>query len=387
MNKPFRLLLVTLLFISCNHESSIMEITEVDTFLKSYVDNNKAPSVQYIIFDKDNVIHRFNYGLANIGGNVPTSNNITYAGFSVTKTFTALAILQLAEKGKLNIDEKVKKYLFDFKYSSDITIRQLLTHSAGIPNPLPLKWVHLPEESQSFDRGAFFASVFNGNNKTKLKPNEKFTYSNLGYFILGQVVEEISGVSYEEYIRAFIFHPMELSESELDFQIADAKLHAKGYQKKFSFMNLALGFLMDKSKYVDKTEGKWTSFRNMYVNGPSYGGLIGTSNGFMRYIQELLKPDCILLSREYKKMLFQENFTNSNDDTGMCLSWFKGSLNNNTFYAHSGGGAGYYCEVRLYPELGVGSVVMFNRTGTKREHFLDKLDKYYVNKFATNFAQ
>ncbi|MCP4977264.1 MAG: beta-lactamase family protein [Maribacter sp.] len=346
-----------------------MDIKAVDEILKSYIDNKKAPSVQYIIFNKDSVIHRFDYGLAKIESQVRTDSNTTYSGFSVTKTFTALAILQLAEKGKLSIDDKAIKYLSDFPYTSNITIRQLLTHTAGIPNPLPLKWVHLPEESLSFDRNSFFKEIIAENNKAKSVPNEKFAYSNLGYFILGQVIEQVSGVSYEDYIREKIIHSLGINKNELDFVIYNNDLHAKGYQKKFTFMNFMLGFLMDKSKYVERSEGKWISFKNMLVNGPSYGGLIGTSNSFMRYIQELLKPDCILLSEEYKRMLFSENLTNSKQETGMCFSWFKGQLNNNIYYYHSGGGAGYYCEIRVYPELGIGSVLMFNRTGVKREHF------------------
>jgi len=373
------LLLSALTFISCNRNSINMDINAVDTFLKSYVENNKAPSVQYIIFNKDSVIHRFNHGFAKIESQIRTGNNTTYAGFSITKTFTTIAILQLAEKKKLNIDDEIQNYLTDIPYSPDITIHHLLTHTSGIPNPLPLKWVHLPKESQSFNRNSFFKQIFNENNKTKSNPNEKFVYSNLGYFILGQVIEEISGLSYENYIRENIIRPLNINKAELDFLINDENLNATGYQKKFSLMNLILGFMIDKSKYVDKTEGKWLSFKNMYVNGASYGGLIGTPNSFMRYIQELLKPDCILLSEEYKKMLFTENLTNSNKETGMCLSWFKGKLNSNTYYSHAGGGAGYYCEIRLYPELETGSVIMFNRTGVKRELFLDKLDKFYID--------
>jgi hypothetical protein len=62
----------------------------------------------------------------------------------------------------------------------------------------------------------------------------------------------------------------------------------------------------------------------------------------------------------------------------MCPSWFKGVLMGNTYYAHAGGGGGYYCEIRLYPEAGIGSVLMFNRSGMKDERFLDRLDQHYL---------
>ena len=71
--------------------------------------------------------------------------------------------------------------------------------------------------------------------------------------------------------------------------------------------------------------------------------------------------------------------TNDEKPTGVCMFWFKGELNGHTYYAHAGGGF-YYCEIRIYPELGTGSVVMFNRSGMTDERFLDRADSYYHNK-------
>ena len=101
--------------------------------------------------------------------------------------------MKLAEKGKLNIDDCVKHYLSDFPCSSDITVRQLMAHSAGIPNPIPLVWMHLPGEYESYAGNDFFKPIFIKNNKAKSKPNEKFSYSNLGYILLGQFIENVSG--------------------------------------------------------------------------------------------------------------------------------------------------------------------------------------------------
>lgn len=355
-----------------------MATTEIDSILKSQVDNNKSPSVQYVIFDTDRVIHKFEYGFAKIGDHIPTAYNTTYGGFSITKTVTALAILQLAEKGKLNIDDVASNYLYDFPYSSNITIRQVLSHTAGIPNPLPLRWVHLPEESESFDRNSFFKQIFIKNGKTKSNPNEKFAYSNIGYILLGQIIEEVSGLRYEDYIYKNILEPIDITKGELDFVINDTDLHATGYQKSFSLMNLILGFMMDKSKFMGGTEGKWKLFKDMYVNGAPHGGLIGTPIGFMKYIQELLKKENRLSLDNNMQMLFTENLTNSNKKTGMCLSWFKGKLNGHEYFTHAGGGGGYYCEIRIYPSTSIGSVIMFNRTGVKDERFLDKVDKFVI---------
>jgi CubicO group peptidase (beta-lactamase class C family) len=363
-----------------NHKiSSRKKMHEVDQFLSAYVVQHKTPSIQYLLFHQDAVIYRLKDGFANIGKQIPTDWKTTYCGFSATKPFTATAILQLAEQEKLDIDHLAREYLPDFPYSTDITIRHLLSHSAGIPNPIPLRWVHLHEEHSTFDRNTFFNEVFQKKYKVISNPNDKFSYSNLGYMLLGQIIEEVSGLPYEEYIQQHIFKLLELEKNELDFIIPDTHYHAIGYQKRFSFMNLMLGFMMNKKKYMDHVEGKWVSFKTMYPNGAPYGGLIGTSIAFMKYIQDLLKPESRLLSKKYKQLMFTEALTNKHKKTGMCLSWFKGKLKGMEYFAHAGGGGGYYCEIRIYPKSDLGSVVFMNRTGMTDARFLDRVDGFHVS--------
>jgi D-alanyl-D-alanine carboxypeptidase len=353
-----------------------MELTE--KLLLDEIKENRSPSIQYALFNKDSIIKRYALGLANINDKNEVDKTTTYNAYSVTKTFTALAILQLAQQEKLNLDHAIKKYIPDIPYNSEITIKQVLSHSAGIPNPIPLNWIHLSSNNKTFDRDLFFKDVFSKNNKTESRPNEKYAYSNLGYVLLGQIIEKVSGISYEEYIRSNIIKTLGIPESDMGFEIHDYKKHAKGYHKRFSFSNLILGFFIDKSKFMEKERSKWKSFKPFYVNGSSYGGLIGTPDSFIKYIQALLKPDCQLIKPAYKNMLFTENYTINDKPTGMCLSWFKGKLNGNNYFAHAGGGGGYYCEIRIYPDLGLGSLIFFNRTGMSDQRFLDRIDKVYL---------
>jgi len=370
--------LILALLNSCNSKKIITAMNEPDSILIRLIEKNKTPSLQYIIFDKDSIIHRFHSGFADIKSRKKADESTTYHAYSVTKTFTALAILQLAEKGDLDVNLSVKKYYPDFPYSSDITIRQLLTHTAGIPNPLPLSWIHLTSEHQSFDSKSFFKNIFIRNNKVKSEPNEKFRYSNLGYVLLGQLIEEVTGMTYEKYIQDHILKIVHDQFHELGFTIDNPKQHAKGYHKQMSISNWILGLMINKRKYMDNAEGKWKPFKDFYINGAAYGGLIGTPDAFMKYIRELLKSDCRLISEDYKKMIFTENHTKDNEATGMCLSWFKGQMNSNLYFAHAGGGGGYYCELRIYPDPGIGSLIMFNRTGMRNERFLDRVDKFFL---------
>ena len=353
-------------------------MTAIDVILKKEIEEVRTPSVQYIHFNKDSIIHYFQGGLADIKNGIAVDDTTTYHAFSVTKTFTALAVLQLAEQNKIDIDRPVINCLPDFPYSKHIAIRQLLTHTAGIPNPIPLNWIHLVNEDATFDRNKFFKEIISKNHKVKSKLNEKYAYSNLGYVLLGWLIEKVSGVRYEQYINTSIISKLGIGTNELGFVIADPAKHAIGYHKRMSLSNLILGFFIDKKKYMDKSEGKWTPFKPFYVNGTSYGGLIGTPGAFMKYIQALLQQDSKLLSAGYREMLLTRNYLKSDIETSMCLSWFAGQLNGKTYFTHAGGGGGYYCEIRVYPEQALGSVIMFNRTGMRDERFLDKIDTYLI---------
>ncbi len=345
--------------------------------LNHEISKGKAPSVQYYIFNENSILFSFTRGLANINEQKAIDANTTYNAFSVTKTFTALAVLQLAEKGKLDLNIPVINYLPHFPYGKGITVKHLLNHTAGIPNPIPLPWIHTVTEHETFDRNSFFKHVFERHKKTTSSPNHKFAYSNLGYVVLGQIIEKITGISYEEYIQENILQKLEINAGDLSFNIPDYHNHATGYHKKMSFSNLILGFFINRAKFMGAGYGPWRSFMNYHVNGAPYGGLIGKPLTFVKYIRELLNHNSDLISDEYKALLFQENKTNNGKNSGMCMSWFAGQLNGNRYYAHAGGG-GYYCEIRIYPEIKTGSVIFFNRTGMSDERFLDKIDKFYL---------
>jgi CubicO group peptidase (beta-lactamase class C family) len=350
---------------------------QLQKILSDQVNENKSPSIQYRIFNKESIIKSYSSGFADIENRRKADENTSYNAYSVTKTFTALAVLQLAENKMLDPGKPAVIYLPGIPYDSDITVRHLLTHTSGIPNPLPLSWIHLKEEHNTFDRNMFFHEIFLKNSRTRSEPNEKFAYSNLGYVLLGQIIEKVSGLTYEEYIKQNIIDVLGIPESELGFGSRDTIRQAVGYHKKSSASNLLLGFLIDRPKFMSKAAGKWIRFRDFYVNGPSYGGLTGTPDAFVKYLQELLRPDCRLISKDYGKMLFTQNYTSRNEPTGMCFSWFTGKLCGRTYFAHAGGGGGFYCEIRIYPEEGIGSVVFFNRTGMSDKRFLDKPDRIF----------
>jgi D-alanyl-D-alanine carboxypeptidase len=348
----------------------------INSFLKDQVNYHQSPSVNYAFFDTDSIIYEMRDGLKNVRTNEPVDDKTTYHLYSVTKTFTALAVLQLAQSARLELSKPVCSYLPEFPYSKEITIQQLLSHTSGIPNPLPLKWIHLMEDHNGFNRDNFFSDVFKANSKLDFEPGTNFKYSNLGYVFLGQLVERVSGQSFEAYIKENIIEPSSIASSELSFLIQPST-HAIGYHKWWSLSNAIFGFLIDKEKFMGKKEGRWKPFNYFYNNGTAYGGMFGSASGLIKYAQALLQPNSVLLNHQYKGILFTESIAKEKP-TGMSLSWFIGTLKGNRYFAHAGGGGGYYVELRVYPELGVGSVIMYNRSGMKDERILDKADAFFI---------
>lgn len=354
-------------------------VKNITGFLRNEIECRKTPSVQYSFFDLDSTIYEFSYGFSDLQNRKLAADSTRYNLYSVTKTFTALAILQLAQEGKISLNESASVYLPSFPYSPQITVMQLLNHTSGIPNPMPLSWIHLPAEHKTFDRNTFFSDIFSRNYELLDEPGTRFTYSNLGYVLLGQIIEKVSGKSFEQYVDQEIILRSGIQPADLSFEL-DTNHQAIGYQKQWSIANALLGCFIEKHKFMGEAEQGWKPFRFFYNNGAPYGGMFGTLYGLRQYAQVLLSPDSVLINPQYKKVLFTEAITNGKP-TGMSLSWFKGSLKGHTYYSHAGGGGGYYVELRIYPSLGVGSVIMFNRTGLRDERILDRTDSYFISSF------
>jgi CubicO group peptidase (beta-lactamase class C family) len=149
------------------------------------------------------VLVRRNYGVANLEDNIPNTPQTRFHLASITKQFTATAILMLQERGKLNVQDPICKYLADCPAAwQQITIHHLLTHSSGIPN-----FTDFPDWLQTRALPSTFAStVLRFKDKPlDFQPGEKYNYSNSGYILLGHIIEKISGRTYEGFLRDSIF--------------------------------------------------------------------------------------------------------------------------------------------------------------------------------------
>lgn len=331
-----------------------------------------APGMQYLLIGSNGILKEINTGLADVETRQSVTPVTAFNGYSLTKTFTAIAVLQLAEQGKIALTDTVGDLLPEYRFSEKFTVEQLLSHQAGLANPLPLSWIHLAEEEQSFDAAAFSHRIIAANTRLKYRPGTKTRYSNVGYLILGELIERVSGQSYREYIRQNIFKKIEQDGAYLGFVRPETGEYAAGYHRRRSFSSLLLGLLLDKKKYTRPVSSEWLAFKPLYVNGASYGGVVANARGLAAYLQAVLKDD-LFENPATTRLLF------ARQEPGMGLGWYTGTLNGQAYHTHAGGGGGYYCEIRVYPALQLASVMMTNRSGFTDERLLDQLDKGVVN--------
>jgi D-alanyl-D-alanine carboxypeptidase len=382
-----KLLILSALMISVNYTSQATSIaveTQHDQAVKllDALVPADSPGIQYIIVDKSNIIFEHCSGLADIKSRTPLNMDHTMAAFSMTKPITAIAILQLVEVGKLKLEDKVNTYI-KHPYSRDTTIRQLLNHTAGIPNPIPLKWVRLANNDAGFNEDAALNDVLKENPKSDHAPGVKYEYSNIGYWLLGKVIEAVTKEDYRTYVKQTIFQPLKLRTDEIDFKINDPSLHAKGYLAKYSLMNLVKGFVTNQEVWGEY-EGNWLHIKNVYLNGSAFGGAIGSAKAFSRILQNLLSDKSVLLGKTGMQLLFTQENKNDGEPIAMTLGWHIGELNGLRCFYKEGGGAGFHSEMRIYPSLGLASVIMTNRTSFNSRKELSRVDSIFMKQSQKN---
>lgn len=344
-----------------------------------------VPGLQYVVVDAADTLFDYAGGWAGIRDRQAMTPDTTLMAYSMTKTITAIAILQLTEQALVELDGDIDEYLEATPYvGRRITVRQLLDHTSGIANPIPLRWVHMAADDSQFDESSALAEVLRSHPKLAAYPGVRFAYSNVGYWLLGKIVERATRQSYRDYVREKILIPLNLSPRSMGFEIRDPARHATGYLARYSLMNLLKGFLTDKALWGGY-EGEWLRLRSHYVNGPAFGGLVGSARAFSRFLQDQLHPASVLLRPQTKGLLESQQSTRNGKKIPMTLGWHLGETRGTRFFFKEGGGGGFHCEMRLYPQAGVGSVVMVNSAQFNTTRFLNRFDAAFCgpNNLAT----
>ncbi len=276
---------------------------------------------------------RRGYGMANAEHDVPNTPETRFRIGSLTKQFTAAAILILQEQGKLDVHRAIKTYLSDCPEAWDaITVHHLLTHTSGIPDyaRLPGRERRIREPTTPDALIALFRD-----RPLEFKPGERFAYSNSGYALLGRIIERVSGKAYAEFLSEQIFTPLGMKDSGYDDARPVLKGRAAGYTRGPRGL--------ENAPYLDMT------------NPFAAGGLYST-------VDDLLKWDRALAANRLLSQKSQEAmFTPFLQDYG--YGWRIVPTFDRPMVAHAGAINGFASHIRRYPEDGVCIIVLSNVGG------------------------
>ncbi|MEQ8279534.1 MAG: serine hydrolase domain-containing protein [Deltaproteobacteria bacterium] len=280
------------------------------------------------------------YGLANRTTGVKNGADTLYDVGSVTKQFTAAALLKLQEQGKLSLDDPISKYFEVPAARRDITLRQLLQHRSGLGYPSESALANTnPDDPKSFLE-AFLAKA-----PTIGKPGERYEYSNLGYNVLANVVEQASGRSYEDYVKRNLFGPAKMTSSGFNEPgSVDPQRAATGYENR-NEEALPAGELPNSWGYKGAT------------------GVVTSARDMLRWA-EALKDNRVL-----SKASTQELFATAGDRSGYALGWEvqRDAKGNITSVGHGGSTIGFASNFTIDPRSGMVFVTLSNdEAGSER---------------------
>lgn len=287
-----------LFFIIFSFKTAVAQTYEkkIDSLIFTGFGNKNEPGGTFLIAKKGKILYRKAFGKANLELDVNmTPENVFQIG-SMTKQFTAVAVLMLEQQGKLRVNDPVSKYIKDYPSGDKITIHHLLTHTSGIKDFTKMKG--LSTIAQKEMKPEMMVDFFK-NEPVDFAPGEKFEYNNSGYVVLGYIIELVSGQTYEDFIKKNIFEKAGMAHS---YYASDRQLipkRAYGYhQKEYGFVNKTV-----------------ISFSVPF----SSGSLMSTVDDMLKWQQALNQN--ILLNEVETKKAFQKYKLNSGEEFTYGYGW------------------------------------------------------------------
>ena len=273
--------------------------------------------------------------MANYELDVPNRPDTKFRLGSITKQFTATAVLQLQEKGKLNVNDLVSKYVSDTPETwKDITIHHLLTHTSGLHG-----FTELPDYQKRQRERVTPAELISRFKDLPLDfaPGSKWRYSNSGYALLGYIIEKVSGQSYENYLKENIFDRLEMRDSGYDHAATLLKNRASGYEERPTRVN---------AEYLDMSIPY------------SAGSLYSTVEDLYRWDRALYTDK--VLSEKTRERMFTPLVKTPNGDLSYGYGWMIGSDNGRKTIQHGGGINGFSTVILRYPDQDACVIVLSN---------------------------
>lgn len=201
----------------------------VDDYAQAQMRQLHIPGLSLAVVRDGRIVKARGYGLANVEVNAPASEDTVFEIGSVTKQFTAAAILILVEEGKVGLDDRISKYLSGVPEAwNGVTLRHLLTHTSGLQNYLVVP--DFPDIHRSGASHDEITELFFKRLQLEFQPGETWAYSNSGYLLLGNILEKVSGKSYWDFLDERIFRPLGMTATRSSEPKAIMPHRASGYE-------------------------------------------------------------------------------------------------------------------------------------------------------------
>ena len=313
----------------------------IDSWLCYQMHSNEIHGSAVGIFVDDELIFNKVYGYADFETKTKLTESHLFRIASQTKLFTATAIMKLAEDSKLSVDDKVSKHLDWFESDEDdnlqnITIKHLLTHSSGIQCDVgsSLRGNQIPPNIEDIQK-----LVKKG--ISKFKTDEILKYSNLGFAILGLIIESVAGKGFNEFIQDSILNPLEMNETAMDINEKNIPDNVIGYDRKLPRKN--------RERVEQSSSG---------VMNPAEG-ILSNVGDLVKFFQAHMFGNHTLLPDELKKEMQKNQFEYNNEKRGLGF-WLGQVPNGSSIVYHIGGYQGFRSCSALYPEDKMIIIVLTN---------------------------
>ena len=328
-----------LIFLSfCTYNSFPQNINKkLDQYLTDYYINKDIPSVATGISNDGKLIWFGARGFADIENNVPATEKSVYRIASVSKVITAVAIMQLVEQGKIKLDEDIRKYIPYYPAKRwKFTVRQLLSHTAGIRNY---------KSTGEFESKEFFESTketinYLAKDSLEFEPGTKYLYTTLSYNLLAAIIENVSGIPFPQYLKNNIFLPAEMNSTYPDIQRNIIPFRVKGY---------------DRNKYRQIQNA---ALADLSIKIPG-GGLLSSVEDLLKFSDNLLKGK--LITQNSFGLMITPTKLKDGKTVNYGLGFAIGTDNSGrNFISHSGIGTGFSSLLIIYPQERISSVQLIN---------------------------
>jgi CubicO group peptidase (beta-lactamase class C family) len=332
---------VVLLFLTFQTRAS------ADTNFSSKVDGlfaqtvkSDGPGAAVLVARDGAILLEKGYGLANVEARGPITSATRFRIGSISKQFTAAAILKLAEEGKLSLSDPISKYIPDWPRGKEVSLRHLLTHSSGIHN--------FTASSDFQDQVRFSAPLQKviasfKNDPYDFAPGEKFSYSNSGYVLLGFIIEKVSRQTYESYLRKTFFEPLGMKDTGVYPSGTPLPGEALGYSYKNGIIERSIDWDMS--------------------NVAAAGALYSTARDLFRWNEAIFSKQVLSAGSTqaaFTVCVLKNDDPSHPEDTGYGYGWTIDRLNGAREISHGGELAGFGSYLLRLPDYRLTVVVLLN---------------------------